>query len=156
MGVLFLPGSLVAALALAMAGIPSPGSAAGAPWQVDAMRWILILPLGWTMLVSGFTHTVRARSTAASIGWTSSPFQYEVGFCSFGLGLAGIVSAFLHADAWIPVAIVSTVFLVGAGIYHVTEIVRVRNFAPGNTVILLYDFGVPATVWPLLRATRVL
>jgi hypothetical protein len=153
MGVLFLPGALVAALALAIAGVSAPGSRGGGGWEVEAVRWILFLPLGWTMVVSGFMHTVLARSTAARIGWATSPFQYEVGFCSFGLGTAGIVSAFLGREAWIPIAIASSIFLLGAGVYHVVEIVHERNFAPGNTVVLLYDFGVPAAVWPLLLAS---
>lgn len=54
---------------------------------------------------------------------------------------------------WLPVAIVSSVFLTGAGILHLVEIVRERNFSPGNTIVLLYDFGVPAALWPLLLAT---
>ena len=111
MGILFLPATLVAALVLGLAGVEAPGTAGGSGWEADAMRWMLTLPLGWMLVVSGFMHTVLARKTAAGIGWETSPFQYELGFVSFGMGIAGIVSAYLGTDAWIPLAIISTVFL---------------------------------------------
>ncbi len=34
------------------------------------------------MLVSGVMHTIFAKSTAKNIGWTTSPFQHELGFAS--------------------------------------------------------------------------
>src|SRR4051794_4538738 len=105
MGILFLPATLIVALGLAAAGVDAPGSAGGNTWEADAMRWVLTLPLGYMMIVSGFMHTVRAESTAANIGWQTSPFQYELGFCSFGIGVARIVSAYLDTDAWIPISI---------------------------------------------------
>jgi hypothetical protein len=37
--------------------------------------------------------------------------------------------------------------------YHVVEIVRERNYAPGNTAILISDFGVPISLFALLIST---
>jgi hypothetical protein len=94
-------------------------------------------------LASGVMHTVFAKSTAKSIGWQTNGFQYEIGFVSLGLGLAGIIAANSAEAAWLPIAVAQSVFLVLAGANHVREMVKVKNFAPGNTVILLYDFGLP-------------
>jgi hypothetical protein len=37
---------------------------------------------------------------------------------------------------------------------HVREIIRDRNYAPGNTAILISDFGVPVSLVALLLATN--
>lgn len=155
MGVLFLPATLLAAWILALAGVSPPGATSGESFEVDAIRWMMTLPFGWMMVVSGFMHTVFAKSTAENIGWQRSPFQYELGFVCLGLGVSGIVSAYLSSDAWIPIAITTTSFLVFAGINHIIEMVRKKNFTPGNTLVLLYDFGLPASIWPLLIAAHV-
>jgi hypothetical protein len=39
--------------------------------------------------------------------------------------------------------VAGSVFLVLAGANHVREIVKKKNLAAGNTVILLYDFRLP-------------
>ncbi len=51
------------------------------------MRWMLFLPAGIQFIVSGFMHTVFAKSTASGIGWKTNGFQYELGFASWGLGI---------------------------------------------------------------------
>ena len=49
-------------------------------------------------------------------------------------------------------SIVLSVFLLGAAGLHVTEIIRDRNFAWGNTWVLLYDVGLPVSLIALLVA----
>lgn len=44
-------------------------------------------------------------------------------------------------------------FLLLAGLNHVVEIVRDKNYAPGNTAILLSDLGVPNSLFVLLIST---
>ena len=41
-------------------------------------------------------------------------------------------------------------FLFLAGVNHVVEIVRKKNYAPNNTLILIWDFGIPISVVGLL------
>jgi hypothetical protein len=41
-------------------------------------------------------------------------------------------------------------FLFLAGVNHLVEIVRQRNYAPNNTFILVWDFGVPISLVALL------
>jgi hypothetical protein len=99
-------------------------------------------------------HTVFAKSTAKRIGWQTNGFQYEIGFVSLGLGLAGIIAANSSEPAWLPIAVAQSVFLVLAGANHVREMVKVKNFAPGNTLILLYDFGLPISYLIALLSLR--
>ncbi len=82
------------------------------------------------------------------------PVPARVWVC-LGLGIAGIVSAHLSQDAWIIVAIVNTPFLVLAGLKHVKEMIRDKNFAPGNTLILIFDFGTPISIWALLLSAGI-
>jgi uncharacterized membrane protein HdeD (DUF308 family) len=62
------------------------------------------------------------------------------------------VSAFLPPIAWVVASIASGLFLLLAGVNHVIEIVRDRNYAPGSTVILVSDFGIPISLLVLLIA----
>ena len=150
LGVLVLPTVWVLAWVLALAGVQPSGYHAGQGFSVDALRWMLYLPAGWMFLVSGVMHTKYARRTAALIGWQTNGFQYELGFVSFGGGLAGIYASLHGAQAWVAVSISITVFLVAAGVNHVIEMVRDHNFHPGNTFVCISDFGLPISLWALL------
>jgi hypothetical protein len=141
-----IPGlTVVLAWIFALLGWSAVGADPSDTFSDSAMRWMLFLPGGIMFLVSAVMHTVLARKTAAQIGWQTNGFQYEIGFVSLGLGLAGIVAANSGSDAWWPIAIAQGVFLVLAAVNHVIEMKRTRNFAPGNTFILVYDIGLPVS-----------
>jgi hypothetical protein len=138
----------------ALVGWNAPGADAATPFDEQALRWILFLAVGWTGVGGSIPHTIFARQTAKSIGWETSGFQYEVGFANLAIGLGGIYASSQDTpDAWIVAALAGGVFLVLAGAYHVVEIFRDRNYAPGNTVILVSDFGIPISLVALLLAT---
>lgn len=94
-------------------------------------------------IASSVMHTVFAKKTAANIGWQTNGFQYEIGFASLGMGIAGIIAGATVPAAWLPVAVAGSIFLVLAGLNHVRLMVKERNVRPGNTLILIYDFGLP-------------
>ncbi len=145
---------LALAWILGLAGVSAPGSPDGIAWDLQVLHWTLWLPVGIAFLVSGVMHTVFAKRTSKMIGWQTNGFQYEIGFVSLGLGIAGVWSTYMSSsDAWVIMAIPTTTFLVLAGINHVIEIVREKNYAPGNTLILISDFGTPITLWAMLAAT---
>lgn len=150
MGALFLLPAIIAAWVLGALGVTPIGAESSDEFAETTMRWMMFMAVGIMFLVSGTMHTAFAKSTAESIGWKTNGFQYEIGFVSWGLGIAGIVAATMGNDAWIVVSIVTSVFLVLAGVYHVVEMVREKNFNPGNSMILFYDFGLPISLWILL------
>ena len=156
MGVLFLPVTLIAAWILAIVGVSPIGHTSGDDFATTAFKWMLTVPVGPMFLVSGFMHTVLAKSTARNIGWQTNGFQYELGFVSYGIGIAGIWAASLDKDAWIAVSVVVSVFLLGAAANHIVEMVRDKNFKPGNTLVLLYDIGLPISLWALLLGGGIL
>ena len=143
MSVLFTGLTVVLAWVFALLGWSAVGGVPDDTFSDTAMRWMLFLPGGIMFLVSFVMHTFLARRTAAQIGWQTNGFQYEIGFVSLGLGVAGIVAANMTQTAWWPIAIAQSIFLVLAAGYHVLEMRRSRNFSPGNTLILIYDLGLP-------------
>lgn len=145
----------VLAWVFALIGWDAPGADASAATDEQALRWILFLSVGWASVGGAVSHTVFARETAQSIGWETSGFQYEVGFTNLAIGFAGIYAAIQDApEAWVASAIAGGTFLFLAGCYHVVEIVRDRNYNPGNTAILISDFGIPVSLLALLFATN--
>jgi hypothetical protein len=148
------PLAFVLSWVFALIGWNAPGTDSGTPMDEQALRWILYIGMGWTAAVGSLMHTVFARKTAESIGWTTSGFQYEVGFANLAVGLAGIYAgAQDEPGAWIAASIAGGVFLLLAGLNHIVEIIREKNFAPGNTAILISDLGVPISLFCLLIST---
>lgn len=146
---------LLLAWAFAILDITPPGADSEVAFDETALRWVLYLALGWTGVVGGLMHTLFARGTARSIGWHTSGFQYEVGFANLGIGLGAIYAAAQDAsEAWVAASIAGSVFLLLAAGNHIREMAAERNFAPGNTVILLSDLGTPVSLIALLIATN--
>lgn len=135
--------TLVLAWAFALIGITAPGAVPDDTTWDSVMRWLLFLPAGCMYIASAVMHTVFAKRTAANIGWQTNGFQYEIGFASLGLGVAGIIAGASLPAAWLPVAVAGSIFLVLAGANHIREMIKDKNVAAGNTLILLYDFGLP-------------
>ncbi len=147
----------IASWIFALIGWNAPGTDAATPSDEQALRWILFLGMGWSLAGGSVNHTLFARSTAKAIGWQTNGFQYEVGFASLGIGLAGIYASSVDSPAaWVVASIAGGTFLALAGVNHVIEIFRDRNYAPGNTAILISDFGVPISLLALLLATGAL
>ena len=117
------------------------------------LRYVFLFPLGMQSLWAFIGHVLYPDQAAAVIGWTPSPFQYEVGVANLGLGLASIYAAFSSFQARVAVGILAVCFLLGAGIGHVRDIIEAGNFAPGNSgPIMITDFLTPIVLVVLLFA----
>lgn len=140
--------------ALAAAGIavwrgPRPVARA---FVIDRLlRYLLVFPLGLLGLWGFVGHVFFPALSAASIGWADSPFQFEVGVANLGIGLASLYAAFKGFEARLAASLAGAAFLMGAGIIHVTDIVTVGDYAPGNAgPILVTDFLTPIATLVLL------
>jgi hypothetical protein len=115
------------------------------------LRYLFIFPLGLQALWAFLSHVFLPEETAASIGWASSPFQYEVGVANLGIALGSFYAAFSNFQARAAMAIVVGCFLAGAGVGHINQIIEDANFAPGNAgPIMITDFLTPIVVLVLL------
>lgn len=146
---LVLPGLLVMAWVFALMGSQAPGSMAGDSTNVNTLRWMLYF-CSWNFLISSVMHSVFAHKTASSIGWKTNGFQYELAAVSLGIGLACLYAYQHSLEAWVAAAIPVVAFLFLAGLNHVKEIVREKNYAANNTMILIWDFGMPISLLVLL------
>lgn len=146
---LILPGLFVLAWIMALSGSAAPGAAAGDTTAEGYMRWLLYFA-GYVFVVSSVMHSVFAKKTAASIGWKTNGFQYEIAFVSLGLGIASFYAIHHGLEAWTAVSIPIIAFLVLAGLNHLKEVIRQKNYAPNNTLILVWDFGLSISLAALL------
>jgi Na+/melibiose symporter-like transporter len=115
------------------------------------LRYLFIFPLGLLGLWAFVGHVFFPVRAATDIGWNPSPFQFEVGYASLGIGLASLYAAYTTFYARVAVAIAASCFLIGAGIGHVHDIVEYGNLTSGNAgPILVTDFLTPMAVLALL------
>lgn len=120
------------------------------------LRYILLFPVGIMGLWDFMGHVFFADQAAASIGWAPSPFQFEVGMANLGIGLAGVIGAFVPSPGFrAAVGVVMLGFLGGAGIGHLIQISQTGDMAAGNAGPILYtDFITPLSVLGLLLLQR--
>jgi hypothetical protein len=146
---LAMPALFFFAWGWALSGSTAPGSKTIDGSALASLHWILYFT-GFAYLFSSLMHSVFAKKTAESIGWKTNGFQYELASVSFGLGLACLYSVYNGIAAMTTVSIPVIAFLFLAGVNHVIEMVRKRNYAPNNTLILIWDFGISISLVALL------
>ncbi|MGY1824423.1 DUF6790 family protein [Geodermatophilus sp. SYSU D00079] len=116
------------------------------PWQQQLVENGVVYMIGWAAIGAGISHVLFGPRIARSIGWGTSPFQFEVGVANLGFGVAGVLATSYSSEYWLAVIIASSVFRVGCGIGHIRQMVQHHDFAVNNTSILVLDFGVPAAL----------
>jgi hypothetical protein len=144
-----LPGLFILAWALALAGVTPPGAVAGDSHLVADLRWLLYFA-GFVFLFSSVMHSVFAKKMAASIGWQTNGFQYEIAAVSLGLGVGCFYAVYHGAEAWVAISLPIVTFLFLAGLNHLKEVFTKHNYAPNNLYILIWDFGMPLSLVFLL------
>jgi hypothetical protein len=111
----------------------------------------ILYAVGFMYLYNFVVHTVFAETSAAFIGWPNSPFQYEVGYASLGFGVAAIVAHGRNFTARLVAVLGPSMFLWGAAAGHIHEILKTKNFSPGNAGVVLWtDIFLPIIGFALL------
>jgi hypothetical protein len=144
-----LPGMLVLAWAFALSGTTAPGAIAHESTATSDLRWILYFA-GFVFIFSSIMHSVFRNKMAASIGWVTNGFELEIAAVSLGLGAGCFYAVYNHLEAMTTITFPIVTFLFLAGVNHLFEIVKKKNYAPNNTLILVWDFGVPISLVALL------
>ena len=148
-----LPGLFILAWILILSGLTPLGAHSNDSFNITAIRWLLYFA-GWVFLISSIMHSVFAKKMAESIGWVTNGFQYEIAAVSLGLGIACFYAVYHAQEAWIAVSLPIISFLFLAGVNHAIEIIRQKNYAPNNTLILIWDFGISISLAVLLLTIR--
>jgi hypothetical protein len=105
----------------------------------------LVYLVGMTGIIAASGHLLRADDVARSIGWApGSPFQWEVGVAGLGWGVLGVMCPAYGRGFWLATIVMVSIFLIGAAVGHVKQMVVAKNFAPGNAgAIFAADVFVP-------------
>ena len=136
----FVLGLLAAAIAITR--LPRPRR----PGQIGdkLLAYYVLFPVGCLHLVNFVYHVFFGEMSARFIGWADSPFQTELGFASLGFSLVGFLAWRGGYELRLAAVLGPAVFLLGAGLGHVYQIVEHDNHASGNSGLLLWmDFIIP-------------
>jgi len=88
-------------------------------------------------LLTAYAHVFRPVQTSASIGWSTSPYEYEVGMADLTVGVLGIFCLWLRGNFWLATAIANAVWLLGDAVGHIRQMVLNSNHAVNNSGIFL-------------------
>ena len=130
------------------------------PWSraevlEEVLAWFIFFSIGVSFLYNFVFHVFFGELAASYIGWANSPFQAEVGYASLGFAAVGFLA---FRGAWqtrFAAILGPALFLWGAAIGHVLDMVRSHNFAPGNVGVIFWtDILLPVFGLALLAATR--
>lgn len=131
----FVVGLIAAAVSLARAPKPLTGLVVAD----RVLKYFVLFSIGISFVYNFVFHVFAGQFAAQLIGWADSPFQAEVGYASLGFGVVGLI-AFRSTLAVRGVAVLGpSLFLLGAAVGHIINIVTTGNAAPGNAGAILYS-----------------
>ncbi|TDW23994.1 DUF6790 family protein [Kribbella kalugense] len=112
-------------------------------WQ----RWWAIVALGCGSVWMTVSFLTIGDYMADTIGFTRSPFQFEIAFANLALAVGAFRSASGSARERLTVGLLAAAFLWGATVGHVYQWFVHGDHQPGNGGgILVYDVGIPAVM----------
>jgi hypothetical protein len=110
----------------------------------------LFIYVGLMGVLTAYAHVFRPLQTSASIGWLTSPYEYEVGMADLTVGVLGVLCLWIRGNFWLATAIANAVWLWGDAIGHVRQIVIAHNHAENNSgAFLVAEFLMPLLILAL-------
>jgi hypothetical protein len=94
--------------------------------------WMLFLFVGLVGIYTFVLHCFWPNVAAEGIGWSNSPFQWEVGIANAIVGVLGLLSLKASRQFRLATVIAVSVWLWGDAVGHVNQMIVANNFAPGN------------------------
>ena len=95
-------------------------------------RWMALFALGFTGIFTFVMHAFYADTSAAMIGWSVSPFQYEVAMADLALGVLGVFAFKASFGFRLATVIAAVVILWGDASGHLYQMIVNGNFDLGN------------------------
>jgi|SRR5215216_1072127 len=120
------------------------------------LGWSLPLNVGLMGIFFFLGHTARAKEVAEELGWPAgNPFQTEVAFANLSFGVLGLLCVRLRGVFWSATAIGHAIFMLSDAALHAREMVKEKNFKPGNAgAVFFYDVLVPLAHLALVGHAR--
>jgi hypothetical protein len=108
------------------------------------LSWHIFFVIGCGYFLNFIYHSFFGEMAAKFIGWADSPFQFEVGTASLGFAAVGFYAAFNRFEARVAAVLGHSLFMLGAAVGHVHQMITGHNFAPGNAGLFFYaDIVIP-------------
>ena len=82
-------------------------------WQVTTLEVGLTWLVGVFGIIVGTGHLFMPGPIAASIGWPTSRFQWEVGLADLSYGVAGVMATSFDRGFWLATIVVFSIFMLG-------------------------------------------
>ena len=106
--------------------------------------YLLFIYVGLMGLFTAYFHVFEPNRASASIGWSPSPFEYEVGMADLTMGVLGVLCIVFRREFWLATAIGNAVWFLGDAVGHVREMTLHNNHAENNAgIFLVFEFAVP-------------
>lgn len=136
---------VIIGLLFSIAAIARAKEPVGLSLVVDKLlAWHVFWAVGVSYLYNFVMHGFFGGTAAAFIGWSDSPFQFEVATASLGFAAVGFLAAFGSFDLRLAAIVGPSIFMLGAAVGHVYQMVTAGNFAPGNAGVFFYmDIVIP-------------
>ena len=100
----------------------------------------LVINVGISGLYAFMGHAFSSKKVAEYIGWPSgNPFQFEVAVTNLSFGILGVLCIWFRDNFWIATVIGFSVFALGAAYVHIRDIIKNKNYSPGNAGPPLYS-----------------
>lgn len=109
------------------------------------LNWAFIIIIGFGGIWAFIGHTAFSDRVAESIGWPAgNPFQQEVAFANLAIAVLGILSVRITGTFRVATLIAYAVFMIGAGIGHIWQIITSHDMAVNNAgPVLWLDICMP-------------
>lgn len=116
----------------------------------------LTVTLTLTSFLNFFGQVFYSDKIAEHIGWEKgSGFQKELGYAALGQGIVALLCIWFKGDFWLAAIVACTPLYPGAAIVHFKDMMKNKNFNHGNSVTLIPDIIIPATLIVLFILARV-
>lgn len=115
------------------------------------LAYYCLIGIGVYFCYNFVIHVFFGEVAAKFIGWEDSPFQFEVGTASLGFGVVGLLA--FRRDSGLRLAAITgpAMFMWGAAVGHIQQMVTEHNFAPGNAGVTFWmDIILPLVGYALL------
>ena len=116
----------------------------------------LTITLTLTSFIGFWGHVFKSDMIADFIGWQKgSFFQKELGYAELGQAIGGLLCIGMGREFYLATIAIVIPLYVGAAIVHIQEMIKSKNFKPGNAFMVLPDLLMPLTLIVLYYLSNV-
>lgn len=117
------------------------------PFNSAFILWgeLLFYVYGLANIYGGFFHAYAGKMVAATIGWQTSPFQYELGWFEIGYGFTALFSLWRPYTFRFAMTLPYSIFALACAAQHIHMMTAQHNYAPNNSGLVLWvgDLAIP-------------